>query len=186
MIKYRFIYLILILSLVSCHYLKRKSNLNQGQKPVRSTESKVDMKSNMIGSNLFLENRVNNCDSAFTYMNSVISVGYPINSNTWEGFRIKGESIDFLNQERKLGHSISTPNQRFYISLSCLNGMSIQSVLDIFIDEKYHMQIIEELERQDRNGENALIMANGFCHFTMRYSKGAIVDPSFIGSIITH
>ncbi len=187
MIKSIFIYTILILSLASCHSPKRRSNLNQRPKHVLNTESKGDIKSRMIGSNLFLENRVNNCDSAFIYMNSVISCGYPVNSsNTWEGFRIKGESIDFLNLERRHGRSLSSPNQRFYISLNCLNGSSIQSVLDIFIDEKYHKQIVKDLERQDLKGENVIIIADGFCHFTMTYSKGIIVDPSFIASFITH
>ena len=181
MMNFFFIFLVLILGVVGCQYPNRTTPQSGS---VLNSQTRVDVKPSIIDSSLFLENRVDNCDSAYVYMKNVISPGYPIGSDAWAGIRIKGESKEFLTRERRVGHYLTTPNRRFYISLKCLDGRSIQSVLDILVQKKYHKQIIKDLESRDPMIGNSIISVDGFCGFTMTYSKGVILEPSFLGAMI--
>jgi len=95
----------------------------------------------LIPENLFLENRVDNCDSAIVFMKHSI---IPSNSGL-NGFVIRGESKKFLFQEKLVDKYFLVPNnQRFYLSIACLVGQDIQTVLDVFAKPKFHKGLLEK------------------------------------------
>ncbi|HHH53560.1 MAG TPA: hypothetical protein ENK91_07870 [Bacteroidetes bacterium] len=101
----------------------------------------------LIPENLFLENRVENCDSAIVFMKHIIKPG----DKGWEGFMIRGESKKFLLHNKLVDkHFVVPNNQRFYISIDCLIGQDIQTVLDVFVKPKFHATLLKKYENNQK------------------------------------
>jgi len=113
----------------------------------------------LIPESLYLENRVGNCDSAIVFMKRVIE---PSNTGL-NGFRVAGESQKFLAQNKLVDKHFLVPNnQRFYISIACLIGRDIETILDIFAKPKFHTALIEKYKTKEKfviymRGYNAFI-----------------------------
>jgi len=144
----------------------------------------------IIDPSLFLENRVANCNQAFKYMKNVITPGYspvspddPSKALHWLGAEIRGESRDFLVRQKDDGKYVTYDNVRFYISTECLAGRDIYTVMDIFLEKKYHEPVLEALQKLEKQygyaGSISVKMAN--CpELLMPYNCGYIVGASYI------
>ncbi len=104
-----------------------------------STFSKNNVQTSFqLPSSFFLENRVENCDSAIVYMGNVV---LPMGIKDWDTitsklvsvyvkYRIPGEKM-FLQKNHSIP-SFNTGSYRFYISSSCFVGHPLEDVLDVF------------------------------------------------------
>jgi len=90
---------------------------------------------------------VDNCDSAIVFMKHSI---VPSNSG-WSGFVIRGESTKFLFHDKLVDKHFLVPNnQRFYISIDCLIGQDMQTVLDVFVKPKFHKSLLEKYRKKKK------------------------------------
>ncbi|HHH55040.1 MAG TPA: hypothetical protein ENK91_15360 [Bacteroidetes bacterium] len=168
------------------HKEEKAANIDEAKRPHISPF--------IIPSNFFLENRVDNCDSALHFMQNVIepcSLQWNRDSSAyftsfWDGFRIPGESKEFLNSGQKADKVLYRNNQRFYISLNCLIGQKFQTVLDIFVKPMFHDAIIRDVKLQEKNRNFFTIEASGFTSFSITIVDGVVEEASFAMEILSH
>ena len=128
--------------------------------PVKEVE-----KPYLIPESLYLENRVRNCDSAIVFMKQVIKPS----STGLNGFKVVGESEKFLAQNKLVDKYFIVPNnQRFYISIECLVGKEIETVLDIFAKPKFHANLLKKYNSK----ENFVLYMSGYNSFISFYLIG--------------
>lgn len=119
----------------------------------------------LIPESLFLENRVDNCDSAIVFMKHVIKPG----RTGLNGFKVIGESEKFLAQNQLVDKYFIVPNnQRFYISIECLIGKNIETVFDIFAKPKFHAYLLKKYNSK----EKFVLYMRGYNSFVSFYLIG--------------
>lgn len=150
-------------------------------KKTTKTAEKATGNAFLIPENLFLENRVDNCDNAILFMKSVIVPG----NSDGNGFSIPGESESFLFQEKLVDKGFLVPNnQRFYISIDCLVGQDIQTFLDIFVPPKFHKNLLKKYRTEE---EFVLDVSGLNCvNFYLFVKKGVIHKAMFNYAVRRH
>ena len=189
------IFLIILVLLIHACNMHEKSMLSKERKlENKGKGNRLRTLPAIISSDFFLENRVDNCDSAIHFMQNVIkpcSLKLKADSNayftsSWNGFSIPGESKTFLDSEQRYDKTIYRNNRRYYISLNCLVGQKLQTVLDIFVEPMFHDAIIHDVKIQERNRNFFTIEADGFAGFTINIVDGIVKEASFSGELLLH
>ncbi|GEM_PF-7118899 len=197
--KIRILLFFVLLFVVSgcCHRPVEKSVSRLPEKADNKKDKASDeiLIKGIIDPSLYLENRVADCDQAIWYMKNVITPGYspvtpddPWKATIWRYAEIRGESRDFLFGQKNDGKYVTYENIRFYISTKCLVGRNILSVMDVFLEKKYHKPVLEALKKLDKQygwvGPISVKMAN--CpELLMTYTSGIIMDANFhVGRIL--
>lgn len=170
-------------------------NCNVGRKNMShgSIESNIMYRENagMIKPNLFLENRVNNCDSAYVFMKHSIKPGCLKKKSGTEEFypstifnvSIPGESDAFLLRELIIDKQILFPNQRYYVSLDCFKGENFQNVLDVFVEPIYHDKIWQYILMQERERNYFYLEFQGDIRFEIAVVNRKVAKANFLQGI---
>lgn len=167
-------------TLVGC---LRKPTMNQHVGTLTNKPAAKELNSNLIPESLFLENRVENCDSAIVFMRAIISPG-GLKELPYHGYRIKGESLDFLNKVRETESAQFANNIRFYISTDCLVGQDIQTVLDIFILPEFHQRIWTDIILLEQEPNATILFIFG--SFTIIVENRTIKKAGFVSVAMIH